>query len=222
MHTELLNQSFNNHKTVLWLLCDIWLVCFGSVLISFCVLNLCLCRSENSGTMTRRAHTGNMCRLTVRQGDRQTEGPARLGGPDVPMQTQRWDVCHPGPVFARLSIESPAGCLAPWASVFWGKNWGQRDSHIYTGDEGGTTNILCVARGQRSTSHTTLSSGGRSLLFFRLLCRCERDLFGLAGGQTECQSCHGGGWPYQASIDTGWRWGQLLLNMYTAAFGIDI
>lgn len=36
---------------------------------------------------------------------------------------------------------------------------------MYTGDEGETTNVLCVARGKRNLSHTALSGGERSLLF---------------------------------------------------------
>lgn len=72
--------------------------------------------------------------------------PARLGGPDVPMQTRRWDVCHACVCLALHTVTN-------WTSVCWGKNRGQTDSHMYT--EGRATNVLCVTRGWRSTSSQT-------------------------------------------------------------------
>lgn len=180
---------------MLWWLCDIWFVCFG-ILDGFCIIKQYLCGSRNSGAMTTLVHTNSVCRLGVRQ----TEGPASLGVPDVPMLTQRWDVCHPGPVFAWLTTESPAGCLVPQACVCWGK----RRSHIQRRWRADLKCLSCHQGQKEHISHNPVQ--GRKIYFIPLLvCWCKGDWFGLAGGQTECQSCHGGGWPYQPSIDAAWR-----------------
>lgn len=162
MHTELLNQSFNNHKIVLWLLCDIWLVCFGSVLISFCVLNLYLCRSANSGTTTRQAHTGNMCRLTVRQADRRRA----LRG----WEGQMFPCRHRGEMFAMPGLCLPGSPqshqLAAWRlePVSAGERTGGREALTYTQEMKEGPQMSCVSPGAKG-AHLTQP------------CPVEKDLF---------------------------------------------
>lgn len=194
---------------------DIWLVCFSNALISF----LCVKPVPVYEWKFWPAHTNNMWKSTSQTGS-QTEGPARLGGPDVPMQTQRWDVCHACVCLALHRVTSwLLGCLEPMSA---GKRTGGRETLTYTQKMKERPQMSCVSPGAKGTYLTQTCQCRKISFILWLLCRCERDSFGLAGGQAECQSCHGGGWPYQPSIDTGWRQGQFLLNMYTAAFGIDI
>lgn len=162
--------------------------------ISFCESNLYLRRTEKE-----TGQTGGTCRLTVRQMGRQTDRQADPG-PREAGRGQMFPCRHRGEMFAMPGPCLPASPrshqLAAWrfepASAGL-ENQGQRDSHTYTDDEGATTKVSLVAGGKRNTSHTTPSGGEGSLLFHGPLCRCERDWFGLAGGRTECQSCHGGG-----------------------------
>lgn len=180
---------------MLWLLCDIWFVCFG-IVDSFCIIKQYLCGSKNPGAMTTPVHTNSVCRLRVRQADRRRDLRA--------WECQMFPCWHRGEMFAILGLCLPGSPQSHRLAAWCPKpvSAGERGTHIYRGDEGQTSNVLCVTRGKRNTSHTSLSSGERSILF---LCWCKGDSFGLAGGQTECQSCHGGGWPYQTSIDAGCR-----------------
>lgn len=182
------------------------LLCFGIVLIVF-VYWTSACVGVKILVPWQHQYTPTVSEGSVsdRQADRRTalwawEGqmfPCRHRGEMFAMP----DLCLPGsPQSHQLAAQCPE-----LAGVCWGKNWGQRGSRTYTGDKGETANVLCAARGKRNTSRTTVSVGERSLLFLGCPVDARGDSFGLAGGQTECQSCHGGGWPYQPSIDTGWR-----------------
>lgn len=96
---------------------------------------------------------------------RQTEGPVSLGGPDVPMQTQRWDVCHAEPVFARLSTESPPGCLLPGADLCWEQSTGRGAN---TQEMKERPQMSCVSPGARG-AHLTQpcpASKSKKALFF--------------------------------------------------------
>lgn len=166
----------------------------------FCILNQYLSKSRNSGAMTTPVHTSSVCSLTGRQ----TEGPASLGRPDVPMQTQRWDVCHAEPVFAWLSTESPAGCPVPRASLLGKEPGVERRLHMHWRWRRDHKCLVC-RQGQKGTHLTQPRPVEKDLFYSSAGLLMRGDSFGLAGGHTECQSCHGGGWPYQPSIDTGRR-----------------
>lgn len=99
-------------------------------------------------------------------------------------------LCLPG---SPQSHQLAAQCPEP-VGVCWGKSWRQRGSRTYTGDEGETTNVSCVSPGAKGT-HLTPPCPVEKDLFLFLGCSVDArgDSFGLAGGQTECQSCHGGG-----------------------------
>lgn len=103
------------------------------------------CVGVHSGAMTTPVYTSVVCRLTFRRSD----DPLSLAGPDVPMQTQRWDVCRAQSVFARLSAESPPGSPIPRDLVCWGKKRGQGGALMCTGDQRVTANVWCTARGQK-------------------------------------------------------------------------
>lgn len=69
-------------------------------------------------------------------------------------------LCLPGsPQSQQLAAQRPEPVSA-------GERTGGREALAYTQKmKRETTNVLCVARGKRNTSHTTLSGGERSLLF---------------------------------------------------------
>lgn len=100
-----------------------------------------------------------------------------------------WDViCLSGsPQSCRLA----ARCPEPVAA-------GQRGgNHIYSKVEEETTNVLSVAKGKRNKSNTATDRQRKISFFFfflpGLVYRCDDDsleVWFLAGGETECQSCH--------------------------------